>query len=159
MAPPFRQMYMAFQDGTKLDPLPGYVPANESPATNPIQAARYPLNIVSPKSHGFLNSQYANEPHKIAKQGEQAILINPIDAHGRCRARGATVRVYNDRGTFHGNATVTEDVPQGVVVASLGYWHTLNKGGAVNVISASTFGGMGHSPTFSDNLVEVALAG
>ena len=73
-------------------------------------------------------------------------------------AHGAPVRVFNDRGAFHGNANVTADVPPGVVVASLGYWHALNKGGAVNVISASTYGGMGHSPTFSDNLVEVALA-
>ena len=53
VAPPFRQMYMAFQDGTKLDPLPGYVPARERPETNPSQAKRFPLNIVSPKSHGF----------------------------------------------------------------------------------------------------------
>lgn len=158
VAPPFRQMYMAYQPGTKLDPLPGYVPANESPTTNPAQAQRYPLNIVSPKSHGFLNSQYANEPHKIRAQGEQAILINPSDAGGRGIADGAEVRVFNDRGMFHGLAKVTEDVPAGVLVASLGYWHALNKGGAVNVISSSTYGGMGHSPTFSDNLVEVGLA-
>ena len=45
------------------------------------------------------------------------------------------------------------------MVASLGYWHTLNKDGAVNVVSSSAYGGMGHSPTFSDNLVEVRLAG
>ena len=157
VAPPFRQMYMAFQDGSKLDPLPGYVPANESASTNPAQARRFPLSIVSPKSHGFLNSQYANEPHKIRSQGEQAILINPADALGRSIADGAEVRVFNDRGTFHGSAKVTDDVPAGVVVASLGYWHALNKGGAVNVVSSSTYGGMGHSPTFSDNLVEVGL--
>ena len=157
VAPPFRQMYIAFQDGSKLDPLPGYVPANESASTNPAQARRFPLSIVSPKSHGFLNSQYANEPHKIRSQGEQAILINPADALGRSIADGAEVRVFNDRGTFHGSAKVTDDVPAGVVVASLGYWHALNKGGAVNVVSSSTYGGMGHSPTFSDNLVEVGL--
>ena len=157
VAPPFRQMYMAFQDGTKLDPLPGYVPARERPETNAAQAARFPLNIISPKSHGFLNSQYANEPHKVRSQGEQAILINGVDAAGRGIADGATVQVYNDRGTFHGWAKVTDDVPPGVVVASLGYWHSLNKGGAVNVISSSAYGGMGHSPTFSDNLVEVGL--
>jgi anaerobic selenocysteine-containing dehydrogenase len=158
VAPPFRQMYEALQGGEPVDPLPGYVPANERPETNPAQAARYPLNIVSPKSHGFLNSQYANEPGKISRQGEQSVLINPADADARSIIDGAVVRVYNDRGTFQGFAKVTEDVPQGVVVASLGYWHSLNNGGAVNVISASTYGGMGHSPTFSDNLVEVRLA-
>jgi anaerobic selenocysteine-containing dehydrogenase len=159
VAPPFRQMYEAKQGGEPLDPLPGYVPARERPETNPAQAARFPLNIVSPKSHGFLNSQYANEPRKIRIQGEQAILINPADASGRAITEGALVRVYNDRGTFHGQASVTEDVPPGMVVASLGYWHALNRDGAVNVISSSAYGGMGHSPTFSDNLVEVGLAG
>ncbi|GJE25331.1 molybdopterin-containing oxidoreductase family protein [Methylobacterium organophilum] len=159
VAPPFRQMYEAMQGGEPLDPLPGYVPANERPETNGALAARFPLNIVSPKSHGFLNSQYANETHKIAKQGNQAILINPRDAGGRAITEGALVRVFNDRGTFHGEARVTEDVPPGVVVASLGYWHALNRDGAVNVVSSATYGGMGHSPTFSDNLVEVHLAG
>jgi anaerobic selenocysteine-containing dehydrogenase len=158
VAPPFRQMYMEKQAGTPLDPLPGYVPANERPETNAAQAARFPLNIVSPKSHGFLNSQYANEPHKIKAQGEQAVLINPADASHRSVADGAAVRVFNDRGTFHGTAKVTEDVPAGVVVASLGYWHSLNRDGAVNVVSASTYGGMGHCPTFSDNLVEIELS-
>lgn len=158
VAAPFRQMYDAMQGGEAVDPLPGYVPANERPETNPAQAVRYPLNIVSPKSHGFLNSQYANEPKKIHAQGEQAVLINPTDALARRIVEGALVSVYNDRGTFHGQAKVTEDVPEGVVVASLGYWHSLNRDGAVNVISASTYGGMGHSPTFSDNLVDVRLA-
>jgi len=158
VAPPFRQMYEALQGGEPLDPLPGFVPANERPETNPAQATRYPLNIVSPKSHGFLNSQYANEPQKIGAQGEQAVLINPADALARRIVEGALVSVYNDRGTFSGAAKVTDDVPQGMIVASLGYWHSLNHGGAVNTISASTYGGMGHSPTFSDNLVEVRLA-
>ncbi len=158
VAPPFRQMYEQFQGGEPLDPLPGYVPANERPETNPDQAERYPLNIVSPKSHGFLNSQYANEAHKIRAQGEQTILINPADAASREIGEGALVRVFNDRGAFHGQARVTDDVPQGLVIASLGYWHSLNRDGAVNVISASTYGGMGHSPTFSDNLVQVGLA-
>ena len=158
VAPPFRQMYEQFQGGEPLDPLPGYVPANERPETNPDQAERYPLNIVSPKSHGFLNSQYANEAHKVRAQGEQTILINPADATSREVTDGALVRVFNDRGAFHGQARVTDEVPPGLVIASLGYWHSLNRDGAVNVISASTYGGMGHSPTFSDNLVQVGLA-
>ena len=159
VAAPFRQMYAAEQGAEPLDPLPGWVPQNEAPTTNGGLAARFPLNIVSPKSHGFLNSQYANEAHKIARQGEQAILINPSDASGRKIVEGVLVRVFNDRGAFHGQARVTDDVPPGVVVASLGYWHALNRDGAVNVVSSSTYGGMGHSPTFSDNLVEVGLAG
>jgi anaerobic selenocysteine-containing dehydrogenase len=157
VAPPFRQMYEAEQGGEALDPLPGYVPAFERPETNPGQAKLYPLNIVSPKSHGFLNSQYANEAHKIDAQGEQSVLINPQDAASREIIEGSLVRVFNDRGMFRCHAKVTNDVPAGMVVASLGYWHSLNHDGAVNVISSSTYGGMGHSPTFSDNLVQVGL--
>ena len=159
VAPPFRQMYGAFQGGEALDPLPGYIPAYERPESNPELAERFPLNIVTPKSHGFLNSQYANEPHKIKAQGEQTVLLNPRDASSRRIADGETVKVFNDRGHFLATAKVTEDTPEGVVVASLGYWWGHNKGGAVNVISSPEYGGMGHSPTYSDNLVQVAAAG
>ena len=38
--------------GAPIDPLPGYVPVRESPETNPDLAKLYPLNIISPKSHG-----------------------------------------------------------------------------------------------------------
>jgi len=158
VAPPFRQMYEAMQGGEALDPLPGYVAANERPETNPAQAAHYPLNIVTPKSHGFLNSQYANEERRLDAQGQQTVLINPSDASSRSIGEGALVQVFNDRGIFHGHAKVTDDVQPGMIVASLGYWHSLNRDGAVNVISSSKYGGMGHSPTFSDNLVEVRLA-
>ena len=47
----------------------------------------------------------------------------------------------------------------GVVVATLGYWRSLNRNGTVNIISSADFVNMGHAPTFSDNLVEVEMAG
>lgn len=158
VAGPFRQMYEGFQPLTDLDPLPGYVPSRESPESNPQLAARYPLSIISPKSHGFLNSCYANMEWKIKGQGEQFVMINPADASRRGVAEGATVRVFNDRGAFEGVARITTDVNPGIVVATLGYWRQLNNG-TVNCISSAEFGDMGHSTTFSDNLVEVALAG
>ena len=155
VVPPFRQMYEAFQPGEPLDTLPDYVPSRESPETNPELAKKYPLNIVSPKSHGFLNSCYANMDHKIRGQGEQFVLINAVDADSRGVRDGDQVRVYNDRGGFEGVARVTDDVNPGVVVATLGYWRQLNKG-TVNIISSAEFVNMGHAPSFSDNLVQVA---
>jgi len=156
VAPPFRMMYEAMQSGEAVDPLPGYVPPRESQASNPDLAERYPLNIISPKSHGFLNSCYANEPHKIRGQGEQFVLISPRDATARSIREGDPVRVFNDRGDFEGLARVTDDVGDGVVVATLGYWRSLNRSdGSVNSISSAEFCGLGRAPTFSDNLVEV----
>ena len=157
VAGPFRQMYEELQGGEALDDLPDYVPSRETPATNPALAAKYPLNIISPKSHGFLNSCYANMDHKLKGQGEQFVLINAADARARGISDGATVRVFNDRGAFSGDARITDDVNPGVVVATLGYWRQLTTG-TVNIISSADFVNMGHAPTFSDNLVEVTLA-
>lgn len=154
VAGPFRQMYEGFQPGEPLDSLPDYVGPRERPETNPELAKKYPLNIVSPKSHGFLNSCYANMDHKIKGQGEQFVLINAVDADFRNITDGAKVRVFNDRGAFEGDAKITDDVNPGVIVATLGYWRQLNNG-TVNSISSAEFGDMGHSPSFSDNLVQV----
>ena len=154
VAGPFRQMYEGFQPGELLDRLPDYVPNRESAESTPELAAKYPLNIVSPKSHGFLNSCYANMDHKIKGQGEQFVLINKTDADSRGIKEGEKVRVFNGRGAFEGDAKITDDVSSGIVVATLGYWRQLNNG-TVNCISSAEFGDMGHSPSFSDNLVQV----
>jgi anaerobic selenocysteine-containing dehydrogenase len=156
VAGPFRQMYEGFQSGEALDSLPDYVPSRETAATNPELAKKYPLNIVSPKSHGFLNSCYANMEQKIAGQGEQFVLMNAVDAQSRAINEGDTVRVFNQRGAFEGVAKITADVNAGLIVATLGYWRQLNKG-TVNCISSAEFVNMGHAPSFSDNLVQVEL--
>jgi len=158
VAGPFRQMYDAFQPDEPLDPLPDYVGPRETAATNPGLAKKYPLNIVSPKSHGFLNSCYANMEHKIRGQGEQFVLINATDAKARGILDGDRVKVENSRGAFKGVARITGDVREGVVVATLGYWRQLNDG-TVNCISSAEFSDIGHAPSFSDNLVQVSRVG
>ena len=157
VAAPFRQMYEGFQPGEILDRLPDYVPNRESPETNPELAKKYPLNIISPKSHAFLNSCYANMDQKIKIQGEQSVMINAVDADLRGISEGDKVQVFNDRGAFEGDARITDDVNAGIIVATLGYWRQLNMG-TVNSISSAEFVDMGHAPTFSDNLVQVKLA-
>ncbi|MEY4195727.1 MAG: hypothetical protein RLZZ226_2095 [Pseudomonadota bacterium] len=157
VAGPFRQMYDDFQAGELLDPLPDYVASRESVATNPELAKKYPLSIISPKSHGFLNSCYANMAQKIKGQGEQFVLMNIADADERGIKHGDKVRVFNDRGAFEGDARITDDVNQGLIIATLGYWRQLNTG-TVNSISSAEFANMGNAPSFSDNLVQVVAA-
>lgn len=154
VAPPFRQMYEGFQPGEKLDPLPDYIPSRETLESNPQLAAKYPLNIISPKSHGFLNSCYANIDSKIKSQGEQFVMISATDADARGVQDGDPVKVFNDRGCFEGVARITSDVSAGLVVATLGYWRQLNKG-TVNCVSSAELVEMGNAPTFTDNLVQV----
>jgi anaerobic selenocysteine-containing dehydrogenase len=113
--------------------------------------------MVSPKSHGFLNSCYANMTQKQKVQGDQFVMISPRDADARGIVNGDRVKVMNARGAFKGVARITDDVKSGVVIATLGYWRQLNEG-TVNSISSAAFTDMGHAPSFSDNLVEVTLA-
>ncbi len=55
-----------------------------------------------------------------------------------------------------GVARITDDVRDGVIVATLGYWRSLNRSdGSVNSISSDAFCSLGRAPTFSDNLVQV----
>jgi anaerobic selenocysteine-containing dehydrogenase len=68
-----------------VDPLPGYVPPR-SPTSNAPRAKLHRLNIISPKSHGFLNSCYANEPHKIRGQVEQFVMLSPAVVRTRTSA-------------------------------------------------------------------------
>jgi anaerobic selenocysteine-containing dehydrogenase len=159
VVPVWRSMYEDFQPGQAVDPLPDYVPQYESRETNPELATRYPLSIVSPKPHAFLNSQYANEEAKMKRQGEQRVFMHPLDAGARGIASGSVVRVFNDRGYFEGPAEITEDLMPGLVMANLGHWPSKTMSGtSVNAISSDQHCTFGNAGSYSDNLVEVAHA-
>ena len=123
-------MYEDMQPGNSepLDSLPDYVPSKEAPETNPELAEKYPLNIIAPKSHGFLNSCYANMDNKIKRQGDQFVMISEADAEARGISEGDQVRVFNDRGAFEVVAKVTEDVGSGLVVSSPGLLAAIEQG-------------------------------
>jgi len=154
VAAPFRQMYEGYQPGQPLPALPDYVPPRESPEDNKKLAEKYPLNVLSPKSHAFLNSCYANMEGKQKTQGDQFVLMNKVNAKQRNINDGDMVKVFNDRGCYEGVLRLTDDVNPGIIVSTLGYWRQHNEG-TVNSISSAEFANMGNAPTFSDNLVEV----
>jgi anaerobic selenocysteine-containing dehydrogenase len=130
-------MYEGEQSGAPVDPLPAYVPPFESPASNPTLAQHYPLSIVSPKPHAFLNTQYGNEQQKKLRQGEQIVFLHPIDAASRAIVAGTVVRVFNERGFFEGPAELSEDLMPGLVMANVGHWPgSTISGTSVNAISS-----------------------
>lgn len=154
--PVWRSMYEEFQPGEPIDALPDYIPPRESASFNTELSERYPLNIVTPKPHAFLNSQYANEDEKRRRQGEFSVMIHPKDAADRGIVKGETVRVFNDRGHFEGPAVLTEDVMPGLIMANVGHWATnTHSGTAVNAVTADVHCGLGMAGTFNDSLVEV----
>lgn len=154
--PLFRQGSTEFQPGEPVDPVPHYIPPRESPQTNPAKAMQYPLNLLSPKSHAFLNSGYGNLSAQQRIAGEQYLTLHPEDANKRGITDGQLVRIFNDRGSFQAVARVSERTMPGVVVAPLGYWRKLSRSAStVNAVNSSRFADLGNAPTFSDTLVEV----
>ena len=139
------------------DPLPGYVPAAESPAGDPALAARYPLQLVTAKwSLHFLNSQYANMPRHLAAEGEMPVDLSRGDADARGIGDGAAVRIFNGRGSVLARARVGEKVPPGLVALPSGWWASLSPGGtSANALTNDTLTDLGGGCAFHDVLVEV----
>src|SRR5262249_5753403 len=61
-----------------LDPLPTYIPPREDRLSNPQLATRFPLVLISPPAHHFLNSTFANLFH--AAEVGPTLEIHPADA-------------------------------------------------------------------------------
>jgi anaerobic selenocysteine-containing dehydrogenase len=140
-----------------FDPLPCYVPPRESAEVSPDLAARYPLALISPPAHSFLNSTFANGRRGVAAEREPSLLIHPADAAARGVEEGAYVVAFNDRGRVRLRAVVSRDVREGVVVAPSVWWNKLSPDGTnVNQTTSQAVTDLGGGATFYDNLVEVA---
>jgi anaerobic selenocysteine-containing dehydrogenase len=150
--PLFRQGSNESQAGEPVDPLPAFIPPRETRANG----ARYTLNLISPKSHAFLNSSCGNMARQRRIAGEPTVTINPADAASRGIRESQPVRVFNDRGSFTATALIGAVVQPGLIVAPMGHWRKFSRGHAtVNAATPTAFADLGHAPTFSDNLVEV----
>ena len=149
VAPPLRQGRVDRMNSMPIERVPDYTENRESNAE-----LRNPLQLLSTKSHGFLNSQYANEAHKSKAQGKQTVMINPVDAIKRDINNGSEVQIQNQRGKLIGIAKVSDKVLAGTVVATFGYWTSQNKAGAVNALTTASIGFAG-TPSFYDVAVEL----
>jgi anaerobic selenocysteine-containing dehydrogenase len=142
-----------------VDPLPTYVPPRESMQSSPDLAERYPLAVISPPAHNFLNSTFANLPTFLKAEKEPHLEIHPVDAAVRGIVDGSMVRVFNDRGALTVRARVTEKARPGVVVALSIWWKKLTADGAnANDVTSQGLTDLGAAATFYDALVEVERA-
>ena len=138
------------------DPLPDWVPNRESATADPALARRYPLAVISPPARNFLNSTFVNVDSLRAREKSPRCEIHPADAAPRGIAHGDRVRVFNDRGSFGAEASVSDRARPGVVVAWGLWWPKLVEGTRnVNAVTGQALTDMGRGPTFYDRLVEV----
>jgi anaerobic selenocysteine-containing dehydrogenase len=154
------EFYSATAAQLGLDPLPVYTPPRENVRANPVLAQRYPLAFISPPCRNFLNSSFANLPFALASEKkEPRLYIHPEDAGPRGIVSGDRVRVFNDRGSFTVNASVSDCTRTGVVVAPSVWWKKLSADGRnANEVTSQALADMGGAATYYDCLVEVAGA-
>ncbi|HYC93169.1 MAG TPA: molybdopterin oxidoreductase family protein [Thermoanaerobaculia bacterium] len=142
-----------------LDRLPEYVPPYESEERDPELVRRYPLALISPPAHSFLNSTFVNVASLRRAAGKPTLEIHADDATTRGIANGARVSIFNDRGAFTAEAVITDRVRPGVVSAPSVWWPKLTGDGTnANHTTSQAVTDIGGGATFYDNQVDVRPA-
>ena len=142
-----------------VDALPSYVPPYESEERDPELVERYPLALISPPAHEFLNSTFVNVTSLRRSAGKPTIEIHADDATARDITSGDRVAIYNDRGTFSAEAVITDRVRPGVVSAPSVWWPKLTGDRTnANHTTSEAVTDVGAGATFYDNMVEVRPA-
>jgi anaerobic selenocysteine-containing dehydrogenase len=135
-----------------------FEPPVESRHGNQSLAARYPLELISPKNDDSMNSTFGNRPHTDAQTA--VVKIHPHDAARYRIVAGDAVRLWNDRGHCVLRAEVTPTVARGVVCAPAVRWPKLAPGGnTVNMLTSQRLTDKGGGPTFYSCLVDVEKIG
>jgi anaerobic selenocysteine-containing dehydrogenase len=131
-----------------------YQPPIESRHGDPDLAARYPLELITPKNDDSLNSTFG---HRDGVDRQTAVVsLHPADAARRGISTGDRVRVFNGRGSCELVAEVGDAVPAGVARSPSVRW---NKRAPdrhnVNVLTSDRLTDIGGGPVFYSCLVEV----
>ena len=138
-----------------LDPLPDYQPPAE--VTDAQRAERFPFALLTPKTHFFLNTTFANLTRQRVAQGDPVVFVHADDARDTGVADGQQVRVSNERGAFVATARVSDDTMPGVLVAPMGWWsgdHADRLGPQSTTSQRLTT--IAKAPTFNDTRVALA---
>ena len=150
------ELFNAALQAGGLDAVPDFIPPRESKQSAPDLAARFPLALLSPAAHAFLNSSFANLPKQLRQEMRPFIEIHPDDAGARGIRSGDTVRAFNTRGSCVLSAVVTTRARTGVVVSPSVWWNKLSPGGSnINQLTSQAVTDMGGGATFYDALIEV----
>jgi anaerobic selenocysteine-containing dehydrogenase len=150
------ELYSAGLEARGMEPVPDYIPPRESKQSAPRLHERFPLALISPAAHAFLNSSFANLSKQLRQEHHPFIEIHPEDAAHRNIADGDTVRAFNERGECELRAVVTTRARPGVVVSPSVWWNKLSpRGKNINQLTSQALTDMGGGATFYDALVEV----
>jgi len=149
------EFYSARLAAQGMDGLPDHLPNYELLGSS----AAYPLAMISPPARNFLNSSFVNVKSLRDMEGEPLLEMHPQDAAARSIADGDVVKIFNERGTYHCTARISQRARPGVVNGLGVWWRKLGlRGTNVNEVTSQRLTDMGRGPVFYDCLVQVSPA-
>jgi anaerobic selenocysteine-containing dehydrogenase len=150
------ELFSESMEALGLPGAPEFIPPRESKQTSPELAQKYPLALITPAAHAFLNSSFAHMPKQLGQEKHPFVEIHPRDAEERKISDGETVVAFNDRGTCELTAVVTTRARPGVVVSPSVWWNKLSPDHRnVNQLTSQELTDMGGGATFYDALVQI----
>ncbi|MCF6409331.1 molybdopterin-containing oxidoreductase family protein [Pseudalkalibacillus salsuginis] len=118
----------------------------------------YPLQLISGPNHQFLNSIFSNLDSLQALE-KPVVYIHPSDAEDRNLQTGDFVEVFNELGTVHLQAEITEDVSEGVLITQGLWWDDEEKERySINHLTPDGLSDIGGGATFFNCFVGIKKA-
>ena len=152
--------YLPYRDGSPNTPDGRY---RLSPPPRQIDPAalrsEFPLRLVTPPAHHFLNSTYGPVAALTAAEGgEPVVLINPSDAAVLGIHDGGLVRLVSEQGSTVRRAKLSDAPGQGTVVVEGTWWNsTAPDGLGINALTSEDLTDMGGGSTFHDTPVRLEV--
>ncbi len=125
------------------------------PIAEPLSIPAKALQLLTPKSHYFLNSTFANMPRQRKSQGMAAIEIHPEEARLRDLSDGDVAVVRNGKTKMRLAVKVTDTILPGLAVLEGKWWGDDDDGNALmNRLTDAQFSPKGQ-PAYNDTFVTI----
>ena len=112
---------------------------------------KLPYQLISPVHKLLCRSQYHNRRGEVTP----VVYISPNDAKNEKIESGSSVRLRNEFGEMTLNAEVSEDVPDGVLLAYSALWPKLSGGTNVNFLTTDFVQRFGGCSALNSTFVEI----
>jgi anaerobic selenocysteine-containing dehydrogenase len=136
-----------------LDPAPQYIAPTDAPDSE------FPLKLMTPPAHHFLNSTYGELPKlRQLEENQPQAMIHPLDAATYNVLHGSQVRLVSKQGSVVRQAKVTEATSQGVVIVEGTWWGKHSPDGlGINTLTSQAVNDMGGGSIFHNTPIRLEV--